>query len=834
MIIKKTRIFQLARELRISSEALMHIIESLNLGDEVKSHMASVDADTVAKIKDHFQNEKAAVKEAQRRKVRIGGIGVVSPVKPAPRAVAPTPAPPAPPQEVEVKAPPPPSKASVPPVKHPAPQHAKQEPRTKVRPTTRPRAPMPPPTAVQPPTSVQPAVASAPKRPKARPEREVRPPMEPRPVQRDISAGEHTGRSAPAPARGRGKKKKKKKAQVDQAAVRQSVKKTLATMDTTRRRTRKRRRDDGEPVLEEEILIIQIEEFATVAELAGAMDASPAEVIAACLQLGIIANINRRLDKDSIEAIADEFGYQVKFHNELAQKEVEKEEVVDVPWSPRPPIVTVVGHVDHGKTSLLDYIRKTNVIAQESGAITQHIGASDVHLKQGRVVFLDTPGHEAFTAMRARGVQLTDIVVLVVAADDRVNEQTIEAINHARAANVPIVVAINKCDLPNANPDRIKKELADQNLLVEEWGGKVVAVEISAKKGDNVDKLMEMILLVSELLELKAQPTRKARGVVIEAKRERGRGIVASILVGTGTLHVGDPFVCGSNSGRVRAMHDDHGERVNDVPPATPVEVLGWSDLPMAGDILSVTATDDEARSIASRRSQIQREYQMRQRRPTLLSLQEKIRQGEMAELKIVLKGDVAGSVEVLRETLEHQSTEKVALRIVHAAVGSINESDVNLALASEAVIIGFQVRPEPRARSLAEESKIDIRLYSVIHEVIDDIRDAMAGKLKPKRVEKILGEAEIREVFYISKFGYVAGSYVTSGSVARQSRARVLRDSEQVFDGRIRALKRFKEDVREVTTGYECGISLEGFTDFKENDKIQVYEVEEVAAELE
>ncbi|MBD3337046.1 MAG: translation initiation factor IF-2, partial [Candidatus Eisenbacteria bacterium] len=637
-----------------------------------------------------------------------------------------------------------------------------------------------------------------------------------------------------APGRRGRKRKKKAKADVDQDAVRQSVKRTLASMDAGRRRGRKRRREEGGESAEEATQTIQIEEFATVGELAGAMEVKPAEVIAACLQLGIIANINRRLDRDSIEAIADEFGFQVEFRDEMMEQAKIQEEEVDVPWETRAPIVTVVGHVDHGKTSLLDYIRKANVAEEESGRITQHIGAYEVRLPQGRVVFLDTPGHEAFTAMRARGVQLTDIVVLVVAADDRVNEQTVEAINHARAAGVPIVVAINKCDLPNANPDKIRQELADQNLLVEEWGGKTVAVEISAKMGQNIDKLMEMILLVAEMKELKAQPERHAKGVVVEAKREPGRGIVGTVLVETGTLRVGDAFVCGANSGRVRAMHDDLRKRVDEAPPATAVEVLGWSDLPMAGDILQVTATDEEARSIASRRSQIQREYRMRHERPTLLSLQEKIRQGEVAELKIILKADVAGSVEVLKDTFEQQSTEKVILRLVHAAVGNINESDVNLAMASDAIIIGFHVRPEARARALAEDNGIDIRLYSVIHELVSDIRDAMAGKLKPKRVEKVLGEAEVREIFYISKIGYVAGSHVTNGIVLRSSRARVLRDSEEVFNGKIRALKRFKDDVREVASGYECGISLEGFTDFKVNDRIQSYEVEEVAAELE
>jgi translation initiation factor IF-2 len=620
---------------------------------------------------------------------------------------------------------------------------------------------------------------------------------------------------------------------VDQKLVRESVRKTLASMDTGRKRGRKRRREDSPEVVEGDVRKIQIEEFATVAELAGAMDAKPAEVIAACLQLGIIANINRRLDRDSIEAIADEFEFQVEFTDQMKGEEIIEEEEADVPWESRAPIVTVMGHVDHGKTSLLDSIRETNVISQESGAITQHIGAYEVRAGQGRIVFLDTPGHEAFTAMRARGVQVTDLVILVVAADDRVNEQTVEAINHAKAANVPIVVAINKCDLPNANPDKIKKELSENNLLVEEWGGKTVAVEISAKSGHNVDKLLEMVLLVAEMLELKAQPDRPAKGVIVEAKREKGRGIVGTVLVETGTMKVGDYFVCGSQWGRVRALMNDHGENIALASPATPVEVLGWSGLPMAGDLFRVTKTDDEAREISTRRSQIRREYELRQRRPTLDSLQEKIRQGEMAELRVILKTDVTGSVEVLSDTLEQQSTEKVALRIVHAGVGNITESDVNLALASEAIILGFHVRVEGKARTSAEELKVDIRLYEVIHEVLSDIRDAMAGKLKPKEVEKILGEAEVRQIFRISRLGNIAGSFVMSGVMRRQARARVLRDSEPIFKGRISSLRRFKDDVKEVSSGFECGITIDGFDEFKENDKIQAFEVEEVAAEL-
>jgi translation initiation factor IF-2 len=823
--LKKTRVFQLARELRISSDALMSIIVTLELDAEVTSHMASVGEEVVTKIKEHFAKEKAAVQEAQRRKVRFRDGLAAKEAPPESGAKRPVPS--------KTRSAPPPAPARPAPVR-PAP--ARPAPPLKGMPHQRPKTPPPPGPGAPRPKLPPTPVTSRPRRAPIGPAPGMDLPSRMVPQGAQDRSGPSRGFS-PAPAgvqTGRPRqRKKKKKGAVDQKLVRESVKKTLATMDSGRRRGRKRRREDGQPMPEEDVQRIQIEEFATVSELAGGMDVTPAEVIAACLQLGIIANINRRLDRDSIETIADEFGFEVEFIDELAREESHEDVVVDAPWEPRPPIVTVMGHVDHGKTSLLDSIRKTNVTAQESGAITQHIGAHEVRFKQGRIVFLDTPGHEAFTAMRARGVQVTDLVILVVAADDRVNEQTVEAINHARAAGVPIVVAINKCDLPNANVDRIKKELSENSLLVEDWGGKTVAVEVSAKTGHNVDKMLEMILLVSEMLELKAQPERAAKGVVIEAKREQGRGVVGTVLVQTGTLRVGAAFVCGSHWGRVRAMQNDYGERVLVAAPATPVEVLGWSGLPMAGDIFTMTESDEEARTIASRRGLIAREYALRQRRPTLATLQEKIRQGEVAELRVILKADVTGSVEVIRDTLEQQSTDKVAMRIVHSGVGNITESDVNLAVASEAIIIGFHVRTEPKAKATADEQKIDIRIYEVIHEVISDMRDAMAGKLKPKEVEKILGEAEVRHVFYISRYGNVAGSYVTSGIVQRTARARVFRDSEQIFDGKVKALKRFKDDVREVSSGFECGITIEGFDEFQEKDVIRVYEVEEVAAEL-
>jgi translation initiation factor IF-2 len=656
-------------------------------------------------------------------------------------------------------------------------------------------------------------------------------------VQAAKAAAEAQRRAAPAGAglRQAGKGVKKKKRVVDEKLVRASVRRTLAEMDSSKRRHH--RRDDKEDAavsVEEEPRVIRVSEFISVAELAAQLEVKPQEVIAACMRLGIMANINRRLDKDSIMAVADEFEYGVEFVDELGGVEaVEVEEAETL--LPRPPVVTIMGHVDHGKTSLLDHVRKANVIAGEAGGITQHIGAYEVALPSGqKITFLDTPGHEAFTAMRARGAQVTDIVVLVVAADDRVMPQTIEAIDHARAAQVPIIVAINKIDLPDANVEMVRQDLAQQNLLVEEWGGKTIAVPISAKKGTNVEKLLEMILLQAELLELKADPSKHARGVVIESRVEQGRGIVATVLVQKGTLRVGDAFVAGATSGKVRALVNERGQRITTVGPSSPAGVLGFAAAPQAGDTFAAMEDEREARELAGKRSQLLREQEFRlHKHVTLTDLYSQIQAGKVSDLLVVLKGDVDGSVEALEDSLTKLSTEEVKLRVIHRGVGQISESDVLLAAASNAVVIGFHVRPDPRAAELAAKEKVDIRLYEIIYEAVENVKDAMSGLLRPEIRESTAGTAEVRKVFRTTKSGAIAGSMVLSGTLTRNARARLIRGGEVVYDGKIASLKRFKDDVREVASGYECGIGLEDRDDIREQDIIEAYVLEEVARKL-
>ena len=629
---------------------------------------------------------------------------------------------------------------------------------------------------------------------------------------------------------------KKKKRAVDEKLIRASVRRTMAEMEGSKRRRHHREREEEVAVgVEEAPRVIRVNEFISVAELAAHLEVKPQEVIAACLRLGLMANINRRLDKDSIMAVADEFGFSVEFVSEVGEEEEEEAAIETGAMVARPPVVTIMGHVDHGKTSLLDYIRKTNVIAGEAGGITQHIGAYEVELPSGnKITFLDTPGHEAFTAMRARGAQVTDFVVLVVAADDRVMPQTIEAIDHARAANVPILVAINKIDLPGANVEMVRQDLSKQNLLVEEWGGKTIAVPISAKQGTNVEKLLEMIQLQAELLELSADPSKAARGIVVESRMEQGRGIVATVLVQRGTLHVGEAFVAGMTSGKVRAMLNERGARVLEAGPSTPVEVLGWSSAPQAGDTFAVMEDEREARELASKRSQLQREQEFRQfRHVTLTDLYSQIQAGKVSDLLVVLKGDVNGSVEALEDSLTKLSTSEVQLRVIHRGVGQISESDVLLAAASNAVIIGFHVKPDPKAAELAAKEKVDVRLYEIIYEAVADVKDAMSGLLKPEIRESIIGTAEVRQIFRTTKAGVVAGCMVLSGSIQRSAKARLIREGQTIWDGKIESLRRFKDDVREVASGYECGIALENRDDIKEKDTIEAYVLEEVARRL-
>jgi len=630
---------------------------------------------------------------------------------------------------------------------------------------------------------------------------------------------------------------RKKKKVVDEKLVLESVRKTLASLDTGgARRRHHRREDENGEVATEDLKVIRAHEFITVAELANLMEVKPQEVIATCMRLGLMATINKRLDKDSIVTVADEFGFDVEFVSEYGEEEsaatvVETEEQL----LPRAPVVTVMGHVDHGKTSLLDYIRKTNVIAGEAGGITQHIGAYEVVLPgDKKICFLDTPGHEAFTAMRARGAQVTDIVVLVVAADDRVMPQTIEAIDHAKAASVPIVVAINKIDLPTAKPDLVKQELAQHGVVVEEYGGKSVCVEISAKKGTNIDRLLEMILLVAELLDLKANPDKHARGVVLEARVEQGRGIVASLLVQGGTLRVGDAFVAGQHYGRVRAMFDERQRQLRLAGPSTPAEVLGWNGTPAAGDTFAAFDDEREAREIANKRQALHREHEFRAAKAiSLADFHTRMSQGELTELKMVLKGDVDGSVEALSESLTKLGTGEVAVRIIRQAVGQISESDVLLAAASDAIIVGFHVRPDPRARELAEREKVEIRYYDIIYKAVEDVKQALEGLLKPELKEVVLGTAEVRQLFKLSKAGSVCGCMVISGTIPRAARVRLMRDGETVWSGRIATLRRFRDDVKEVASGFECGISLDGMNDAKVGDLIEAYAIEELARTL-
>lgn len=587
---------------------------------------------------------------------------------------------------------------------------------------------------------------------------------------------------------------------------------------------------------QEEAKTLKVTEYISANDLASLLGVSVNEIISVCMSLGMFVSINQRLDAEAITVISDEFGYNVEF-TDLEEEETEEEEFVEDEENlkERAPIITIMGHVDHGKTSLLDYIRDTRVAAGEAGGITQHIGAYSVKTESGkRITFLDTPGHEAFTAMRARGAKLTDIVIIVVAADDAVMPQTKEAINHSLVAGVPIVIAINKVDKPNANPDKIKEELANENILVEDWGGKYQCESISAKSGLNIDSLLDKVLLEAELLELKANPDRGAVGTVVEASLDKGRGYVATILVQTGTLKVGDVIVSGAHYGKVKAMMDHRGNRVDEAGPSTPVLVLGLNGAPQAGEKIKVMESEREAREIATKREQVLREQSIRTKKHiTLDEIGRRLAIGNFKELNVIVKGDVDGSVEALSDSLLKLSTEEIQVRILHKGVGQISESDVLLASASDAIILGFQVRPSAGAKRIAENEEIEIRLYSIIYDAIDEIKDAMEGMLAPKVEEVITGNVDVREVFKISKIGTVAGCYVTDGHVKRNSSIRLVRDGIVVHSGSIDALKRFKDDVPEVRSGYECGISLKGYNDIKVGDVIEAFETKETKRTL-
>jgi translation initiation factor IF-2 len=651
--------------------------------------------------------------------------------------------------------------------------------------------------------------------------------------------------------RGGGKKGRRKKPRVDKEAVEENVKKTLAAMEGGSGGGRRRRRDSEasqaeleEQLREEEVEAektrVRVNEFLTVAELADLIDASPQEIITSAFKnLGLMVTINQRLDFDQIELICEEFGYEAvmeeAYEADLTEM-AEAEEADEGRQVTRAPVVTVMGHVDHGKTSLLDHIREENVVGGEAGGITQHIGAYRVDIGEGRTItFLDTPGHEAFTAMRARGAEITDVVILVVAADDAVMPQTIEAISHARNAGVPLVVAINKIDLPSADPAAVKQDLLNHELVVEEFGGEVLAAEVSAKTGEGIDDLLEKVHLQSELLELKANPDRDARGTVVEAELDKGMGPVATILIRSGTLEVGDDFICGLHGGRVRALLDERGENVDSAGPSTPVRVLGLDGVPQAGDSL-IVLDPDRAQEIANRRQQLEREKDIRRRQSgtKLEDIFEEVQSEGQAVLNLVIKGDTHGSVQALSDSLEQLSTEEVSVEVIHRAVGGVNESDVLLASTSDASIIGFHVRPDAKARDTAEGQGVEIRTYSVIYEAVQDVRDALEGMLEPDEKEVVVGTAEVRQLFKVPKVGTVAGCYVESGEIRRNLPVRVIRDQSEVYEGRIGSLKRFQDDVREVREGYECGLSVENFNDVKVGDLIECYRVEEVARTLE
>jgi translation initiation factor IF-2 len=754
------RIYELAKEYNLSSNALLTILRDLKF--ELKSHMSVATPEMEAALAKKFEDEKEAVKKdiIQKQKAKLRP-------KPKPRP------------DGEMTA-----------------QTSNATPVTKGEPE------VPKPPAVEVPT--EPKLVPIKKSDRARRRQDRR-------------------------------KKGREARKVDQKAVVKSFRATMATMGGGGKKVRKFKRRPGVDGVEVEVDEHAIEgnEFMTVAELARTMDMKPAELIAACFKLGMMASINQRLDMDTIETLALECGFSVTVKEEVGEEALEDE--IEENLEHRAPVVTVMGHVDHGKTSLLDYIRKTNVVAHEAGAITQHIGAYQVRSSSGNITFIDTPGHEAFTAMRARGAQITDLVVLVVAADDGVMPQTIEAIDHARAANVPIIVAINKIDKPTANPDRIKQQLADHKLLAEDWGGKVVMVPVSAKSGEGVDTLLEMILLQSEILNLQADPSIRGQGTVIEAKLEKGRGPVSTVIIQRGTVSISDPIVAGNCYGRVRNMISSGEVQLTEAGPSVPVRITGLNGVPQAGDSFMVVSDDQEAREIANKRTQLKREHEIRRGfgRATLEKIYEQIKDGQVRELRLVIKADVDGSAEVLSDTLSKIATDEVRTLVIRKGVGAVSESDVLLAAASDAIIIGFNTSVESRARETAAREKVDIRQYNIIYEVESDVRKALEGMLAPEVKEEYAGVAEVRQVFRVPKVGVIAGCFVKEGTIHRTDSVHIVRDGRIIYTGKLNSLKRFKDDAREVASGFECGIGIENFNDIKVGDKIEVFRLIETARKL-
>lgn len=705
---------------------------------------------------------------------------------------------------------------------------------TTAGPRTRPEAPAGPPARARVPHGIEerPGRPQRPPKEEARPEEHARPPLRKpeRPHERPAGMAPPAPPAAPSVRKPKIAKRKDMVEEVEaqQRAVRESVRRTLAKIETTRKtKRRKSRLREGDGAAEKPTQVI---EGISVRELGLALKVDPSDIIKRCFEMGLPATINQSLDKETIELLAEDLGRGVEFATDEFGAALPPEREVDPErLKPRAPVVTIMGHVDHGKTSILDYIRHTNVAAGEAGGITQHVGAYEVETPNGKITFIDTPGHEAFTSMRARGAQVTDVVILVVAADDGVMPQTVEAINHAREASVPVIVAVNKIDLPTAKTVQVKKQLAEAGVMAEEYGGDVITVDVSARTGEGIARLLEMILLQADVMELKADPDASARGVAVEVRKEEGRGILCTVLVTQGTLRAGDVFVIGRQYGKVRALFDHQGNPVKAAPPSMPVVVLGCNGLPLAGDSLMVVADEKEARDLSIRRQLVARERERRAtKKLTLDELYDQFERGAVKELRLIVKGDTNGSIEALVASLSRLSVEDIGVKIVHAGVGVVNESDVLLAGTSDAIIIAFNVKSAPKAVELADAQGIEVRSYEIIYECLSDVLKGLQGMLEPEKVERVLGRAEVRQVFKISKLGPVAGCYVIDGSIARSAQVRVIRDDEVVFDGKLASLKRFQDDVREVQKDFECGIGVSGLNDLREGDIIEAYVVEE------
>jgi translation initiation factor IF-2 len=809
---KKKRIYEVAREFNVSSDAVIKVLREMKY--EVKNHMSTVTLEMLDGISKRFTQAQAEAKVEDTKRKELHA--AIAQHKAEEERAA---------RQAKARA-------------------AQERAETRAR-SARPDSPSHPSRAPErrgggPAPAVRgrgPVAGRGTGAPPRRPAPGGGPPGSGRPLapgRRGEMGGRGLGR-APAGGPGQGRRQKgRRKQPVDQRDVRETFQRTMAELEGPRRMRRRRRTQAGGVATDEKDNVVQAVEMMALQDLAHELDVPPQELIKKLFSSGVLATINQRLDKDTIEILAAEYEYEVEWISEFEETEQHVEEEEAEP-EPRPPVVTIMGHVDHGKTSILDHVRRSNVVAGESGGITQHIGAYEVTTSAGYdITFLDTPGHEAFTAMRARGAQVTDLVVLVVAADDGVMPQTVEAINHARAANVPFIVAINKVDLADANVDRVKQQLAQQNVLLEGWGGQITAVEVSAKSGQGMDQLLEIIHLQSELLELKAPRKMRARGVVLEARKTAQHGVVVNVLVQRGTLQVADVFVAGRHAGRVRALLNERGRRVESVGPGDPVQLLGCDGVPQAGDPLMGVEHERQAREIASRRQQYERAREAKsQRRVTLEQLYEQIKEGGLAELCLVLKGDVDGSVEALSESLEKLSTDEVAVRVIHRGVGGINASDVTLAAASNAVVVGFHVRPNQQARELAKRDAVDIRLYDVIYEVVDEVKKAMGGLLAPEKREVIEGVAQVRDTFRVPRIGTIAGCYVSSGKVSRNGKVRIVRDDIVIYDGIVGSLRRFKEDVREVQQNFECGIGVSGYDDIKVGDVLEAYHIDEIARTL-